>query len=208
VNIKWQFIAYLLLLPSLFSSAKAEDLAFFEKNLGPAPEGFTWTLCHDGFLAVRKPDGWFFKEEGPSKNGTLSCFVTKEEIKGTAPFLTGFSLNIVPKIKEKTGGSPTAYMQRFIDTMAKETKETGGQIEEYIPLKKGVISSIALRTKRSLPDNNGSNPALTTTHFFLAGNDTTSTLYIASFESPSEQWKESWKTGEKMMQLIGFLSNK
>ena len=200
--------SFIILFFLVITTAQGEDLAFFEKNLGKAPEGYSWTLCHNGFLAIRKPEGWFFKEEGPSAKGTMACFISKEAITSNSDFKTGFTINILTKFQEKSGERPSEYMKRFIAKMAKETKEAGEKIDQYSPPKDGIISSIALRTTRNLTDKQGKNPVLTTVHHFLAANDNTSTLYISSFESPADEWDDAWKTGEKIVELVGFLSNK
>ena len=43
-------------------------------------------------------------------------------------------------------------------------------------------------------------------HYFLIADDAGDRLFLFSFESPEEDWKTSWKTGETMLQklLIDF----
>lgn len=91
--------------------------------------------------------------------------------------------------------------------MAKETKETGGKIDQFLETNNHPLKGIVLRTTRTLSDKEGKNPASTTVHNFLVANDQTSTLYVSSFESPSAEWPEAWEVGEKIVEQMGILSN-
>lgn len=189
------------------SVAFADDVSFFEKHLGKAPEGFEWTLCHGGFLAIRKPKNWFFKEEGPSKNGTLACFVTKEDFSNNKEFETGFTINIIRGMLEKAKVLPSVYAKNFIAKMAKETKEKGEKIDLFRVNENKQLKGFILRTTRTLL-NNKNEPKLTTVHNFVVANDQTGTIYIALFESPTESWDDAWKIGEKITEQLGILGNR
>lgn len=165
------------LLPEVTSTLRANSLP-------KAPAGYTWYECKNMKSHFLKPTGWYTKEE--TKVDTQACFITKEMIVPGGMFQTGLTVNAVPNIPKKTGGSASKYAEAFF-TKAKQTMKTSEvKIATQGPFK---VWSAAL-----YPTNND-----IVIYQMVAANDTTGSIYVITFESPTDQWEEASKVGETII---------
>lgn len=158
-----------------------------------APKGYTWQECTPMKAAFLKPQGWFFKEQG--KDGMEACFISKEEIAGPkGEFETGLSVNAIKNVSKRTGMSPTTFVENFfsIDKQA-GIKHRGKLIDLSMGLFKGYGQLI-----ESQQPGEGS----ITQYTVVLGNDTTGSVYIIWFESPSAIWGENWNIGKPIMEIL------
>src|SRR5262245_43057032 len=84
-----------------------------------APAGFTWVAVPGALTTLLRPDGWFGKTE--EKNGTISSFITLENIDEVGRYQTGLSFNFIRDISKKTGKSARTYAIAFVQE-AQRTK--------------------------------------------------------------------------------------
>lgn len=168
-------------------SAFADDDKSDAPKLPKPPKGFEWKWCKEVKVGLLKPEGWHFKEQ--KKNETRGYFISKEEIKKGGEFKTGLSLNVIPGIRKKQGLKPSEYAAKFVREILK-TRTTILQVIR--PGKAGPVTTAGCRIKRD-----GS-----IIHYFLIADDAGDRLFLFSFESPEEDWKASWKTGETLLQKL------
>lgn len=133
------------------------------------------------------PAGWYFKQV--VKEGTYSCFITREKIDGSkGRFFTGltvFVIKDIPKIKKM---SPSQYAQKYIEQVEKSGKKM---------LKKWSTVMGPFKGYGCLYSD-----GVNTVHNLLIANDKTGTVYIVLFESPEKEWKNAWKIGEPILKKL------
>src|SRR5688500_8885826 len=74
---------------------------------GELPDGFTWHENSEAKVAIPLPKGWYVKEE--VRDGTVGLFLSEEDIAKQGKFDTGYTLNYVTDISDKTGMDVTQY---------------------------------------------------------------------------------------------------
>lgn len=156
-------------------------------KLPSPPDGFDWQWCDDVRVGLLRPNKWHFKTE--KKGETLAYFVTKEKIDGNKGFSTGLTLNVIPHVGKKNGGSASDYARRFVREAIQDKKTV---LEVLPPKKAGPANTFGCRIKKD-----GS-----TTHYFLIADDRQDKLYLFFFESPSEEWDSAWKTGDQILKKL------
>lgn len=152
-------------------------------KLPAAPTGFQWIWSPEmggGFLC---PDGWHAKKE--KKADTEALFITKENIDTEGKFTTGLTVNVISRIRRKTGLPPSRYMPRLLAENAQGKKV----LLELPPKKSGRITGHVLR----LQDD------VLVVHHSLLADDQTDKLYVVSFESPVGEWESNKKYWEPML---------
>lgn len=177
-----------LLMPVLTETAGAGACA----DLPAAPEGFQWMYLPESAIAVLAPDQWhFLSEQSESSRG---YFISLENISTEGSFKTGLTVN-VQRDKSRNalqvaGGLPATILELAgIVTPVEVSNRTDGDKTFY---------EFEYQTA-------GSQAVIV--HNLIAANQATNTLYVITFESPSEQWEEAWKTGQVMIEHLVFLDN-
>ena len=154
-------------------------------ELPSPPKGFVWVEASEIKGAFLKPTNWYFKKY---KQGTTQgYFITKENIEKKGYFITGASINVIPNIPSKTNMSPTNYAKAFI----REASESRQVIKKPWRRSMGPFNSYGVVLKNSDPKRGDYN-----THNLVISNDATGTAYLVIYESPTTNWKESWKIGK------------
>ena len=175
-------LAFLLLIAALGLRA--------ETPLTPPPAGFSWQRLPEIKGALLKPDGWYFKKT--KKRQTDVYAISKENVDKMGEFRTGVTLNRLPSITSKTGRPPSVFAAAFADGAALKYKLT-----ERSSTKMGPFQALRFRYVDA--------PApleSITVHKLLIANDKTGTLFLITFESPTAEWDEAWKTGEQILKKI------
>ena len=150
------------------------------------PKGFQWVGSTEIGCLFLKPDGWHVKKE--KAGDTEALFITKENIETEGKFTTGFSANVIARIRRKTGMPPSRYMARLVEELSEGHKV----LLDLPPKKPGRITGYVLRTQ----DNE------LVVHHYLLADDQTDKLYITYFESPVAEWESAQKYWEPMMGKI------
>jgi hypothetical protein len=158
-----------------------------QPELPTPPDGFDWQWCEDVKVGLLKPKGWHFQSE--KKNDTRAYFITKEKIDPKTGFETGLSLNVIPGVGKKSGGSTSGYAIQFVRQAIRDRETV---LEVFDPDKIGPARTVGCRIKKD-----GS-----VIHYFLVADNDRDMLYLFSFESPDKQWEIAWKTGEQMFKQL------
>jgi len=153
----------------------------------PAPDGFDWKAIEPIHASVLVPAGWHFREGTPGES--LGFFVTKEAVDDPVQAHTGLSINVM----RKPGGTDAVARARALVKSMTESGEVLGLWSAEDGAFKGV---------ECLARMTGDDGAKTNMRLLAIGNESTNTLYVLWFESPTDQWDAAWKSGEPMMRLI------
>ncbi len=158
----------------------------------------SWHTCNNMGVTVLKPEGWFTKEE--KQGETLACFITKERITSNSGFTTGFSINAIPNVTQKTGLSAKEYANQLMQQYGELQREGG--LTEVKPVKhigpNGPFTGYARET--AVGDN----------HFYYLhmANTKTDTLFIITFEGKDPTWDHDWQNyGTEIMSKVGLNAN-
>ncbi|GAB3315079.1 hypothetical protein ACFQT0_00585 [Hymenobacter humi] len=176
-----------LLLLALPAAAQKYNTA-----LGTAPAGFRWQALPDVKAAMPLPEGWYYKAEG--QKGATTFYLTQDEIGESGEFQTGASLNVVRKVKAKTGRQAPAYAELL---MMRTGFGQGQQQLEKTSTADGPFYKLAVRY-RDAPSE--AEPRVV--YQMALANAKTDTLYLLTFESPEKNWAEAWKLGEQMIKEL------
>jgi hypothetical protein len=161
----------------------------YNTQTGTAPAGFTWQALPDIKAAMPLPEGWYYKAEG--QKGATTYYLTREEIGESGEFQTGASLNVVRKVKAKTGRQAPDYAELL---MMRTGFGKGQQQLEKTSSADGPFYKRTVRYRESPPE------AETRIVYHMAlANAKTDTLYLLTFESAEKDWAEAWKLGERMI---------
>lgn len=184
VKMKRKGFLQILILTLIFGFVLAEETKLMEP-----PSGYTWARCPEIKGAFLQPTGWFFKSSkvGESK----SFFITKEEIKDKQQFTTGLSIFVMPNIPKKHEISPYKYSLKIREA-AKESHTLTKEWEHEM----GPFKAVGfIYTKK---DKKGD----FTVHNLVISNDKTGTMYLITFEAPTAEWEQAWKTAEPMLKYL------
>ncbi|PEN12676.1 hypothetical protein CRI94_14275 [Longibacter salinarum] len=160
-----------------------------ETQLPDSPANFEWQHLPEIKGAFLLPDNWHFLKQ--KQGETQAYFLTREDIAKNGRFSTGLSINVIPKVEEKTGYPAAAYAKAFISVAGPETNE---EVLERARLGEETMPGFGVRTRST---NDAGSPVIT--HRIAFGNTETGTCYLISFESPEAQWEEAWSKGELML---------
>ena len=160
-----------------------------ELKLPTPPEGFKWARCPKIKGAFLCPNDWHFKKH--QQGETLGFFITKEKITDKKQFMTGLTVNVMPKIPEKKSMTPYKFAELFRDNAKKINKIIKEWDKDMGPFK----SLGFVYTKK---DKAGD----FTVHNLLIANNKTGTLYIVLFEAPTSEWEKTWKIAEPMLKYL------
>lgn len=151
-------------------------------DLPPAPSGFTWQQIPELKAAFLRPNGWFFRKE--EQKGTLTYFITKEDISKTGEFHTGLTVNVFHLKKD----SAVDRGRDLIDQIATQ-KHANKFSQEAGPFKEFGCH---------YTDSEA------TVHNLTVANPKTNTLYLFIFESPQSTWDDAWKLGKQIMDKLAL----
>lgn len=155
-----------------------------ESKLPPPPDGFKWEWCEEIKGAFLKPDGWFVKKV--NKGDTFACFISKEKIEGDKQFKTGFSCNVLKKLGDKI--PPMKFAIGF-----REDARSTNKFENEWTKDMGPFKSFGFLYTKDDPQGKF------TVHNLLIANEKIGTLYMITFEAPTNEWAEAWKKGEPIL---------
>lgn len=175
------------------------------------PDGYILKECFPVGAKFYMPQTWFFRSEG--ELGTYGYFMTRERITGqsqtlgeggimlrtTTPegfFTTGLSVNVINGAEQKLGIRATEMAQGFLRRPPQVVIPTGPVIEkregELIIARRFCKTPVLSTSGRSFP------PKIL--YMELTGNARTDTLYIISFETPSDKWNEDREVALTMVE--------
>ena len=153
-----------------------------------APPGYTWYEFSAGDSAYLRPNGWFIKTEVKGDTATLA--ISKENIEVRGSFDTGLTVNVVRKIKAKTGVKPSEYSVAYLGKLMESKKDV---LTRFSTPPQSGFSGLGARYRDSEP------PPATIVHTYLLADDEADVLRIIIFEAPEKDWDAAWVHGEKML---------
>lgn len=158
----------------------------------PAPDGFHWQKLEGIHASVLAPDGWsFFAEEAEGKK---AYFITQEKFSPPAGFKTGYSLNCIKGVSQKTRVRPSAYIEAFTRTMDGQHSLIEPRQNTTGPFKMIWFGVIAQQAKEDA----------TRMTYMLIANDVTDTAYVAIFEAPLADWEKAYQKGYPMLRNLAL----
>ncbi|MCC3154835.1 hypothetical protein Q3A66_17110 [Hymenobacter sp. BT770] len=164
----------------------------YNTPLGTAPAGFRWQALPDIKAAMPLPEGWYYKADG--QKGATTYFLTRDEIGESGEFQPGASLNVVRKVKAKTGRQAADYAELL---MLRTGFGPGQQQLDKTSSVDGPFYKRAVRYREAPPE---AEPRVV--YQMALANAKTDTLYLLTFESPEKDWADAWKLGEVMLREL------
>jgi hypothetical protein len=158
------------------------------------PEGFTWLVSKNKVGAFLRPNGWFVKEEG--KKSDKGLFITKENIDKSGQFITGLTVNMVPRVKSRTGVLPNEYAKAFLAKYS--SNKQFDVLKSYSVQEQNGYEGFGLRYSG---DNKG---VITIVNVLVVASNNDDILYIFVFEAPKKIWDAEWKKGEVMLNIFAL----
>ena len=137
------------------------------------------------------PINWYFLQEG--KDSQLVYFLTKESIETGRGFITGLSVTVIKKVKEKIGKDALKYARELVAEMIRKTDTLSTAV--------GQASTIYQYTCRSRVK--GKDGSSIISHNLTMANVKTDTFYLIKFDFPELQLDETEKIARVM--LINFV---
>lgn len=159
------------------------------------PEGFTWFVSENKVGTFLRPDGWYVKEEGEKSDKAV--FITVEDIDKVGQFTTGLSINMVPRVSERTGIAAKDYAKAFVSKYLTEPNQFK-ILRTYSVPEQDSYEGYGLRYRG---DNKGVN---TIANVLAIASNRDDILYIFVFEAPGTGWDEAWKKGRLMLNMFGL----
>lgn len=192
---KLRVLLALILTALFFSTVSAQGPPPEGNSLPDPPKGFTWIYFSKIEAKFLRPEGWFVKT-GVQK-GTVSVFITKEDIDKEGQFITGLTLNVIKDVPKKTSVTPYEYAFSLRELTRKSLKF----LDEWDPPAKGDFKSLGYRYEKDDP------AGAYITHNYMIANEKTGTLYWFIFEAPSVEWEETWKIAEPMLKHLVLVTH-
>ena len=162
-----------------------------ELQLPEAAAGFSWQQAPEIKGAFLRPNGWHFdtRHEG----GDYAYFISLELNVEPNGFDTGLTVNVQTNVPAKTGMSPSQYAAAFIQAGSSEF----GVVGEPFSSSRGPFKSQGALFHVNDPIKGDFNA-----HMVAVANDVTGTIYMCIFEGPAENWDDTWKIGELMLEKL------
>jgi hypothetical protein len=155
----------------------------------PSIPGYTWLEIKSLGFSLLRPTGWFYKEV--EKNGTISAFMTKENIDEKGSFQTGLTIHGIPT-KDM---DPITAARGYIMVMKSKNSKVEA-LSDPVEMKVAGKSFVRLMVRdRQHPIQ----MAIQT-----IGDPQAKRVVIITFEAPADSWADAWKLGEPIMGLIRF----
>lgn len=175
-------------MPALTEVAGAGDCP----ELPESTEGFNWKYLPESFLAVLAPNDWHFLSE--PGGGMQNYFISQENIGTEGSLKTGLTINIIHNDKKDAlriaKDLPSEIMKLANIEPVEVTERTAGNLTIY-----------EFQYSKDFGEYRG------TVYQFIATNEETNTVYVITFESPTDEWEEAWAKGQVMLNQLVFLDN-
>lgn len=177
----WSALAVLI---TAFTLAKAQV-----SKLPEPPTGFQWQQLPELKAAFLKPEGWHVKHRAEGE--TQAYFITLEDLDKQGTFLTGLSVNSIPKVSAQTKLWAKQCARQLHErvkldstvTILKEWENPQPPFVMYgMQTEKKVEGGLKVRI-----------------HQLLVANEKTDRLYVITFESTATFWDAAWKIGDVLM---------
>lgn len=160
-------------------------------DLPQAPDGFHWKYRAESAMAFLAPDGWNYKRE--QSTTTKAYFSTLENIDTNGTFKTGLTIQV---IQDKNKNAAQVAKNLYANITSQNAVTKSSKVSEHTD---GNLVFYEFEYEASAPTYN------TTVHNLMVANTATNTLYVITFESPTDQWGEAWEIGQVIMEQIQFL---
>ncbi|MBU6119275.1 hypothetical protein [Hymenobacter siberiensis] len=157
--------------------------------LAAAPTGFAWQPLPESKAALLLPEGWAYQAEG--EKGSPTYYLTREATGESGEYQTGLSLQVVRKVKTKTGRPAPEYAELL---MLRTGFGPGQQVLEKAASVEGAWHKWTVRYRDAPPDADAR-----IVYQLALANAKTDTLYLLTFESPEKDWAAAWPLGEVMV---------
>ncbi|HBC87340.1 MAG TPA: hypothetical protein DCZ94_10325 [Lentisphaeria bacterium] len=152
--------------------------------LSEAPKGFLWKQMPFIKMQLLMPSDWFFTFYAENKEERYLYYITKENIEQMHAYQTGLNLRVFRNVPAKLKGQlPSEYSAAAVAETAKKVKFTRKWEQQ-----KGMFKEIGY----TYTDNTDEKNILNVYRLYIA-NDKTGTVYILTFEGPTNDWDEIWK---------------
>lgn len=160
--------------------------------LAAAPTGFAWQPLPESKAALLLPEGWAYQAEG--EKGSPTYYLTREATGESGEYQTGLSLQVVRKVKTKTGRPAPEYAELL---MLRTGFGPGQQQLEKAASVDGLFYKRTVRYREAPPE-----AEVRVVYQLALANAKTDTLYLLTFESPEKDWAEAWKLGAVMVREL------
>ena len=180
-------LSFYWLLPTLPAAAQRYNVP-----LAAPPAGFAWQPLPVSKAAMLLPDGWQYRAEG--EKNSLTYYLTQEAVGESGEYQTGLSLQVVRKVKARTGRPAPEYAELLL---LRTGFGPGQQQLEKTAAVEGPFRKRTVRYREAPPE------AKARVVYQLAlANAKTDTLYLLTFESPEKEWPEAWRLGAVMVREL------
>jgi hypothetical protein len=152
----------------------------------PSIPAYTWLEIKSLGLSLLRPAGWFYKEV--EKNGTISAFITKENIAEKGRFQTGLTIHGIPT-KDM---DPVTAARGYVYLLKSKAETLSDAVEMKVAGRSFV--RVMIRDKQ--------HPIQMAIQ--AIGDPQSKRVVIMNFEAPADSWANAWKQGEPLMGLIRF----
>jgi len=164
--------------------AASAILAFSASGIADeAPTGFVTQTLEPGAGTILRPKDWFYTESHTGPN--LRWVLSREDTAGHKGYETGFSLSIIPKVKEHEGKSARQLVYDLLDAKKRAATRVITTCEEQ---EQGLFTRVCLETEK------GDLHVLLV--FFWDKSMDLAVLTVAS--STKDQWESYAPTFDKM----------
>lgn len=158
----------------------------------PAPTGYHWADCEPMAARLLVPDGWHLRSSpGDQADG---CSVSAEPPGEDGSFVTGVALSRLRHVPERTGLSPSAFAERFLDELAERYRVRRRSSSRQPPFE-------AFRAEVEADQPNGGKLRL---YQLAIANPATGTVYLIVFRTPAERWKQDWPRVQPLLEQLGL----
>ncbi|MFH1535818.1 MAG: hypothetical protein ABIC96_01975 [Patescibacteria group bacterium] len=166
------------------------------------PSGYLWKDFPGMNARFPMPDTWFFL--ALQVEDTRAFFLTREAVTKQGIYTTGLSINILPRIKVKTGRPATEMAIGLMKTLplVPTSRITIHENDPLFICRRFFILPVATRV--AIPSYRGGfvEKAMEPTNFYVqtVANRDTDTAYIIQFETPSRIWNDDKETAKTMIE--------
>lgn len=165
------------------------------KELPEPPDGFTWFVSKNKVGTFLRPNGWYVKEEGIKSD--KAAFITMEDIDKEGRFVTGLTVNMVPRVSGRIGVTAKQYARAFVSRYLTKPDQFK-IIKTYSVLEQDSYEGYGLRYSG---DNKG---VKTVVNVLAVASNRDDIFYILIFEAPAAGWDKVWEKGRLMLNMFGL----
>ncbi len=164
-------------------------------SLPEPPAGYEWLQATEVRAAFLQPMGWHFTKSRAANEYEYQ--ISREAPGPDGDFDTGLTINVITKITERTGKTPSQFAADF---MAQTTAELGGPEGPFQTFKS------PYEFRGGLFASNDPVKGRFNAHIGTIANDRTGTIYLVIFEGPAAEWTDIWAHGETMIKKLAINS--